>query len=193
MPKKAQNWPIFLLKIYRNLLSSICRKIGKMNLSIIIDKLSVIGNSSLEVHRVREGLFPSPPNPSAHFFTIEITFIQGAWKRVLSTPYTDGTKAFCFRVGVQLEGGLKLCPSGKARPVTYNPHAHIWSGPNKNIDSISFLSHIVTSTFAKIEQYPRCIMLYLLRSLFFRADFKSRSISNKRRSDRFCQWCSSLC
>ena len=46
MPQKAQNWPIFLLKIYRNLLSSICRKIGKMNLSIIIDKLSVIGNSS---------------------------------------------------------------------------------------------------------------------------------------------------
>ena len=46
MPQKAQNWPLFLLKIYRNLLSSICRKIGKMNLSIIIDKLSVIGNST---------------------------------------------------------------------------------------------------------------------------------------------------
>ena len=48
MPQKAQNWPIFLLKIYRNLLSSICRKIGKMNLSTIIDKLSVIGNSRLD-------------------------------------------------------------------------------------------------------------------------------------------------
>ena len=45
MPQKAQNWPKFPLKIYRNLLSSIYRKIGKMNLSIIIDKLSVIGNS----------------------------------------------------------------------------------------------------------------------------------------------------
>ena len=51
MPKKAQNWPIFSLKIYRNLLSSIYRKIGKMNLSIIIDKLSVIGNSKQAISR----------------------------------------------------------------------------------------------------------------------------------------------